>query len=96
MLRTHKTSARNRSIYVARISGQAVDELAKEYGLAPGRIRAILTSERHQIAVSSDPVYCELRDRFDPAISTASAERRKPGRTPFRRVPAYLPRSYSY
>jgi hypothetical protein len=68
MLGVEKTGTRNRSIFAAYIAGRAINELAKQYGLTDARIIAILSSERHRIAVSPDPVYCELRERFERAI----------------------------
>ena len=68
MLGVYKTGARNRSTFAAHAAGRTIDELANEYLLTRTRLAAILTSERHRIAVSPDPNYCDLRDRIDPAV----------------------------
>lgn len=67
MTGSYKSGKRNRSIFVAFIEGRTIDELAAEYKLTPGTVRAILNSERHRVAVSMEPEYCELRERYDPA-----------------------------
>ena len=70
MLGVHKTGARDRAIFVAFAAGQTLVELAVQFGLKQTRLRAILTAERHRIAVSPEPEYCELRGKFEPALWT--------------------------
>ena len=68
MVEFYKAGKRNRSIFAAFIEGRTINELAAQYNLTPTTIRAILNSERHRIAVSSDPEYCKLREKFEPGI----------------------------
>lgn len=68
MLGVSKQGERNRSILLAYIEGQSVEQLAKWHSLATATIRGILWRERHRVAVSPELEYCDLRDRIDPAI----------------------------
>jgi hypothetical protein len=56
-----KTAARNREIFVAFLNGILKEDLAAQYNLTTQRIDAILSAERHKIAVSPDPNYRQLR-----------------------------------
>jgi Mor family transcriptional regulator len=55
------TSDRNREIFTAFENGRSVAQLAEDYDLTCGRVRAILISESHKRIVSLEPFYRSLR-----------------------------------
>ena len=54
-------SDRNRGIFAAFEAGQSPEQLGECHGLTPGRVRAVLTDEKHRRTVSPDPFYRSLR-----------------------------------
>jgi Mor family transcriptional regulator len=62
------TFDRNREIFAAFEKGSSVEQLAEDYGLTCGRVRAVLISERHKRTVSLEPFYQSLRGSaaFEP------------------------------
>lgn len=56
-----KNAVRNRDIFAAYQNGEAVEDLAKRYRLAPITVHEIIRTERHKLAVSVDAFYSELR-----------------------------------
>jgi hypothetical protein len=67
MLRTYKNGERNRSILLAYIEGHSIEQLALSHSLATTTIRGIVSVERHRVAVSPEPEYCELRGKIELA-----------------------------
>lgn len=66
-MRVRKMEGRNREILLSSLAGESVNELAARYGLRPGTVAAILTSERHKCAVSPSPEYRALREYSVPS-----------------------------
>jgi hypothetical protein len=56
-----KTTERNREIFAKFRAGETVNQLAERCGLAPVTIAAVLTTERHKLAVCVDEFYAALR-----------------------------------
>ena len=54
-------SDRNRLIFAAFDAGRTLEQLGKDHGLSPLRIRSILTAEQHRRNVSPEPFYRALR-----------------------------------
>jgi hypothetical protein len=54
-------SDRNRSIFAAFEAGQSIAQLGEYHGLTPGRVHAVLMTEKHKRTVSPEPYYRSLR-----------------------------------
>ena len=69
-----KLSVRNREIFSALQDGQSLDEVARRYGLKPGRVSAIRQEERLKRRYSLEDAYRSLRledTLTDPLASPA-------------------------
>ena len=64
----HSTSARNREMYAASLSGVTVREIGAQYGLALSTVKAILSIEAHKREVSLEPVYRDMRNDSDECL----------------------------
>jgi uncharacterized protein (DUF433 family) len=55
---------RNLELLMAAKAGVSVEAIADRFNLSVARVQAILIAERHKVAVSPDPVYRALRQRY--------------------------------
>jgi len=55
---------RNLELLMAATAGVSVEAIADRFNLSVARVQAILIAERHKVAVSPDPVYRALRQRY--------------------------------
>jgi hypothetical protein len=55
---------RNLELLMAATTGTSVEAIAERFNLSVARVQAILIAERHKVAVSPDPVYRALRQRY--------------------------------
>lgn len=59
-----RTAMRNLELLMAATAGVSVEAIADRFNLSVARVQAILIAERHKVAVSPDPVYRALRQRY--------------------------------
>ena len=68
-LGAHGMTFRRRRIFAQLREGFTYDEIAREEGVSPGRIRQIVSQELQQRAVDSGAEHAKLQlDRFAPAL----------------------------